>query len=781
MHSSTEEYFLKRSSLPYLDKKYEKIPVLTVDNYRALGQLTALRFIEWIINNPEGVVSLPTGKVSQHFIKWLHYYIDNWKNETGNGILPEVGITAKKPPSFKELHLVQTGEFFPISPENERSCHYYIRKYYIKDFGFDIDKAIMIDTCDTPVFEDPVKHSYSGIEDIFPNGRIDLNLRHKLPVDKLSEAQKIVIKHFDQICETHEEKIRVLGGIGFFLDTIGPDGHIAFNGKGSSHLSYTRLTYMNYETMAAAAADLGGIEIVRKKAVITIGLETISYNLECTAVIFVAGEENAELIAQAVENPPQLSCPASSLQKLPNARFYLTKGAASRLKERRFQTLLQSKKIPERKIDKLIIDGAFLSGVKLKELTDSSQQAPSKNNPYWNVAEQLMKKSVGELADKTIRNLKDKIKKGLNIPENQRFLHTGPHHDDIELAYFPLLHHLVRSPTNKNYFGYMTSGYTSVTNDFVQEGLMTLLNTIKNGDLFKAASKDDLCNPELREIEIHGYLNAIAQQNKDSAGIYSAMRFFRHFAEYLDTDSDYRIVEFSEEQIDCIQKHIPGSQLPEAVKMIKSWIREWESELVWAHFGLNISDIYHLRLKFYSENLFSNDIELECDVMPIVNLLEKIKPTIVTLAMDPEGSGPDTHYKTLLALRSALQTYSGKNGHDKPRIWGYRNVWSQFHPAEATTIVPVSLNSFAVLHNMFNTCFLSQKSASFPSTKFDGTFSELAQKTWVQQFNDLTALLGKGLFYNDDHPMMRRAYGIIYLRDMSCDEFFKETEEIRVD
>jgi hypothetical protein len=26
----------------------------------------------------------------------------------------------------------------------------------------------MIDTCDTPVFEYPVKHSYSGIEDIFP-------------------------------------------------------------------------------------------------------------------------------------------------------------------------------------------------------------------------------------------------------------------------------------------------------------------------------------------------------------------------------------------------------------------------------------------------------------------------------------------------------------------------------------------------------------------------------------------------------------------------------------
>ena len=90
-------------------------------------------------------------------------------------------------------------------------------------------------------------------------------------------------KKYEKIPVLTVDNYRALGGIGFFLDTIGPDGHIAFNGKGSSHLSYTRLIYMNYETMAAAAADLGGIEIVRKKAVITIGLETITCNPECTA------------------------------------------------------------------------------------------------------------------------------------------------------------------------------------------------------------------------------------------------------------------------------------------------------------------------------------------------------------------------------------------------------------------------------------------------------------------------------------------------------------------
>ena len=51
----------------------------------------------------------------------------------------------------------------------------------------------------------------------------------------------------------YEEVTRELGGIGFFLGGIGPDGHIGFNIKGSDHNSTTRLCPTNYETQAAAA------------------------------------------------------------------------------------------------------------------------------------------------------------------------------------------------------------------------------------------------------------------------------------------------------------------------------------------------------------------------------------------------------------------------------------------------------------------------------------------------------------------------------------------------
>jgi glucosamine-6-phosphate deaminase len=183
-------------------------------------------------------------------------------------------------------------------------------------------------------------------------------------------------------------------------------------------------------------------------------------------------------------------------------------------------------------------------------------------------------------------------------------------------------------------------------------------------------------------------------------------------------------------------------------------------------------------VQFYSGDIFPHDPQFVRDVAPIVDLLKKIRPAVVTLALDPEGSGPDTHYKCLMALRCAIDRYVTDNNVTDLQVWGYRNVWSRFHLTEATAIVPVSLNSFAVLHNMFSTCFVSQKSASFPSFELDGTFSELAQKVWVDQFTDLCTVLGKSFFHDDPHPLKRRAFGALYLKQMAVAEFMEETKGI---
>ena len=99
--------------------------------------------------------------------------------------------------------------------------------------------------------------------DIFHNNEVDLDLRNRDPRNQLERTQKEIIFMVDQWCSDYENKIRELGGIGFFLGGIGPDGHIAFNVRGSDHNSTTRLTNTNFETQAAAAIDLGGIEVSR--------------------------------------------------------------------------------------------------------------------------------------------------------------------------------------------------------------------------------------------------------------------------------------------------------------------------------------------------------------------------------------------------------------------------------------------------------------------------------------------------------------------------------------
>ena len=86
----------------------------------------------------------------------------------------------------------------------------------------------------------------------------------------------------------------------------------------------------------------------------------------------------------------------------------------------------------------------------------------------------------------------------------------------------------------------------------------------------------------------------------------------------------------------------PGAKDPADVQTLKGMQREWEAELLWAYFGI-------------------------------------------------EASGPDTHYKALQAVAEAVRMYDKEFDATGMRIWGYRNVWYRFKPAEADCMVPVSL------------------------------------------------------------------------------------------
>ena len=81
--STVETIELQRSGKEYEYVPTEKIRIIEVDNFPLLGKLTAFRFIEWVLKNPGGVISLPTGKTPEHFIICQNrFWMQRFNNQT---------------------------------------------------------------------------------------------------------------------------------------------------------------------------------------------------------------------------------------------------------------------------------------------------------------------------------------------------------------------------------------------------------------------------------------------------------------------------------------------------------------------------------------------------------------------------------------------------------------------------------------------------------------------------------------------------------------------------
>ncbi len=765
--SPVEKQVLKQTGRKSIYPPTEKIPCIVVDNFPILGKITALRFIEWVKENPGGVISLPTGKTPEFFIKWANYYFNNWDKKEVKEELETYKIDNKIRPVTKNLRFVQMDEFYPMEPQEQISFYQYINNYYIKNLGLDKNKALLMDTS-----EIKIPHILEAKE-IFLDEGVDLSLRNRYPHNHKEEIQKKIIHEVDQFCTNYEEKIREMGGIGFFLGGIGPDGHIAFNVRGSDFYSTTRLTSTNYETQAAAAIDLGGIEATSKRCVTTVGLSTIIYNKDVVAIIFAAGTSKSKIVADAIQKEMSNLYPATILQKIPNSRFYVTRGAASGLTERNYEELTSTKKLIQENISRVIIDLSLQRRKSISEL----KQKDYKENRFSKIVLEKESASFNTINKKVEQKLLSYIEDGLKEPENLVFLHTAPHHDDILLGYLPYFIHLIRTPKNSHHFTYMTSGFVSVTNKYMLILINKLLKYIKTPHFEELIEKGyfDPDNRKGMNKDIHSYLDGIAGQNEKLKNEAESRRLLRNIIRIYEEKNLPQIKNRIDELINYFETQYPGKKDLDHIQNLKGSVREWEAELLWRYTGFASESVHHLRLGFYKGDMFTESPEFYRDVKPIVNLLDNIKPNIVTVALDPESSGPDTHYKVLQAIAEALKKYNNKD----IEIWGYRNVWENFHPSEINSMVPVSLNSISILNNAFMSCFGSQREASFPSYKHEGPFSELSQKIWVKQYRDIKVCLGHNYFSQNPHPRLRATHGMLYLKKISLDEFYEHSVKIK--
>lgn len=385
-----------------------------------------------------------------------------------------------------------------------------------------------------------------------------------------------------------------------------------------------------------------------------------------------------------------------------------------------------------------------------------------------------------------IDDMEAKLWRGSEFFENEVIYHTGPHHDDIMLGIMPFIMRQLRSPKNQVHFAIMTSGYHSVTDAFLLQALADTLTLLRSGRI-QMVSYPNFFEEGYRfkqEKDIHHYLDNVARKNPDEMRRGFCHRILRDAVELWHLKSVAEVEDRFEKEMEALREGKPNSL---EIQQLKGEIREFEEELVWAYGGTSLKNIHHLRLGLYNDGAAGLQHDeghwtphFERDVEPILKQLRELKPTIITVAIDSTGLGPNTHYKVMQSIAEAVRLWGEETDLTRLRVFGYRNVWSTFHPAEANAYVPVSLNAFAVFEKAFKDSYLTQVKAEFPNPDFDGPFSELAESIWVKQYKDVQLVLGKDFFYQNHHPLIRATHGLIFLKEMTAEGFVALAKEMRI-
>jgi glucosamine-6-phosphate deaminase len=205
------------------------------------------------------------------------------------------------------------------------------------------------------------------------------------------------------------------------------------------------------------------------------------------------------------------------------------------------------------------------------------------------------------------------------------------------LGIFPAIIPQLREITNRFHFSVLTSGFTAVTNNMLLELLEETQRLIAAGmiqmlrypDFFESGYKFKW------DKDVSHYLDKVA--DKDEAGKMRGLchRIVRAMVDIYRLKSKDELDAQIKRNIDLIRRSYSGEKNPTDIQKLKGMLREFEEELVWAHYGVPVRNIEHLRLGFYTGDIFTQQPDKHRDVEPILQCLRRIHPNIVSLALDP--------------------------------------------------------------------------------------------------------------------------------------------------
>lgn len=444
-------------------------------------------------------------------------------------------------------------------------------------------------------------------------------------------------------CKTYERSIAEQGGIDIMLLGIGRMGNIATNEPGSAITSASRLILIDNVSRQEMALSFGEQENVPPCA-ITMGVSTI---LKARKIFLVAwGEGKADIIRQAVEGKMSDAIPASFLQTHNDTQVIIDLAAAGKLTRIVHPWLVTECLFDDKLTRAAVVWLCAITQKPILKLTnkDYNENGLSELLAHYGSAYQANIKIFNDLQH-TITgwpggkpHADDTYRPERAMPYPKRVIVFSPHPDDDVISMGGTIRRLVEQGHDVH-IAYETSGNIAVGDEEVTR-YMHFINGFNQ--LFNH-SQDNTINEKYQELK-------------------------RFFSQKKDGDTDTR-----------------------DVLTIKGLIRRGEARTACTYNRIATNHVYFLDLPFYETGKIEKLPMSEADVLPIREMIRKIKPHQIYVAgdlADPHG----THRKCTDAVLAAvdMEKEDGAEWLTDCRIWMYRGAWAEWEIENIEMCVPMS-------------------------------------------------------------------------------------------
>lgn len=193
-----------------------------------------------------------------------------------------------------------------------------IRKYERGEISFAAVHTVNLDEYVGLPGTDAQSYRYFMNDQLFSH--VDIDLANTQVPSGVADDPEAECARYTAMLAAHPQDIQLLG--------LGSDGHIGFNEPGAPFDGHTHVTDLAESTIRDNARLFDRIEDVPTRA-ITMGIADV---MQAKKILLMAnGKNKADAVLAMIRGAVDESCPASILQRHPNAIVILDREAAARL------------------------------------------------------------------------------------------------------------------------------------------------------------------------------------------------------------------------------------------------------------------------------------------------------------------------------------------------------------------------------------------------------------------------------------------------------------------